>query len=232
MTTTTPVQSEAFWNSLSLPARAWVRNRSAGMPYDYAIHVAISCLAENARSGSEDTAPTKMLREVARQATIYGLVPMPNLPALRKTYDWVSAPLGTEEILWYQPVWRVGELHDADLAEIEDIEAWAEANNVDIRDCKTAMCFAGKATDDAGVHWEGSGDTIPGDDHVVALLADRLTPEQLDDLREYGTDVERFAIPYLGLTDPEASALFHGENRVDNITRVLTEVFARAGERL
>lgn len=150
--------------------------------------------------------------EQLRRATESGLLPMPNLPALRKSYEWVmeQSELPPEKRSWKQTLWR----------QVKTKVHWANQYGRSETECGTAMCFAGHALDVAGVVWRDKDDAF-------------TVPENLKDVLptgEYASSVSYTARRYLGLTEHEAGALFEGNNKVQHIRGILTHVFARAGE--
>lgn len=156
--------------------------------------------------------------------------PTPNLPALRKTWEWIQTEteLPPPVRSWHQTVWHVTRDRDEDF--FAEWDRQAEALRIDLRNCGTAMCFAGHVADTAGVQWT-DGDSITVDDRVRQLIGD----EVLDDMgvgRYFPLRVEAFAATYLGLTDDEADDLFAGHNDASDIRDALERIFARAGEKL
>lgn len=158
-------------------------------------------------------------------------LPTPNVPALRKTWEWVSAEAEKPDVVraWKQDYWRT--TREMNPSFFRDMDACADDLGFDTRDCKTAMCFAGHAADTAGIVWT-DGDEVIVDDKVVALIGE----EAAADLEEWGyhgiVSVSNFAEVYLGLTGDEAEDLFDGSNSVVAIREVLERVFERAGETL
>lgn len=170
-----------------------------------------------------------------REATELGLVPYPNLPALRKTTEWVQEQdrlrdLGLGgNITWNQGTWRS--------VMTDEGYVWDDALQMEVfmaKDCKTAMCFAGHACDAAGVKWNDPGE---GDDSVVKLTPKVQASFPFAEAWAQNVSTETmpiadFAEQHLSLISQEASALFHGENSARDIERIVGLIFERAGDRL
>jgi hypothetical protein len=165
--------------------------------------------------------------------------PTPNMPLLRKTFDWVTeqneraeAGLPSE---WDQGTWvrtGNGDFHDAlnirhELLDTSGGVLTARTDKIPevkktlaamAQNCGTACCVAGYVTlldhpfEDAFIGTAISG--LPGAEGTALV------------------DPEDYAREALGLTEDEANELFSGGNEYGDIKRVMTQIAERAGERL
>lgn len=165
--------------------------------------------------------------------------PIPNLPLIRKIRDHIDAhpeewrqesfamstPRAVRDRAYYQKL--LDDIEDGtnrtsyvyDQHELDAIAHEILQLDIIINSCGTAFCIAGHAVSmTQGTVERGNGEIVP-----ASALTNRLpTPFDWSDL----------ARDALGITQGEANDLFRGSNTREDIEAQMTQIAARAGERL
>lgn len=184
----------------------------------------------------------RLAMAACQRATELGLMAMPNVPALRKSLEWVEwqneekQKGNLQDVTWNQGTWR------AVYCPVSASASWDELRQEYVlqepKDCKTAMCFAGHAADTAGAVWHERGE---GDDSVVILTPQLAAQYDFVEKAVQSGFWERangksempiadFARQHLGLEDTEAGWLFSGDNSYPDIKRIVSVICERASE--
>lgn len=133
--------------------------------------------------------------------------PIPNLPLLRKVYDWARVESRRPEALseWNQGVWR-----------------WVKPR-AKVGECGTVMCLAGYTCQLEDPNWLGLSAYLYARDYDDPDHVEHHTSRALVMAPER-------ARVLLGLTRYEAHRLFAGGNDIARIRTLCEEIAERAGE--
>lgn len=131
---------------------------------------------------------------------------------------------------------EVADLPELDLGLLQDLVRWAEGDNAKFKDvweqnsyghmskngvCQTAFCIAGQAVAQTGrkILWTLETYDVPMDDrtHYYASMT-----EDGDSISDLGAEI-------IGLAEDEASALFDGDNEIQDVRQIAQEICTRRG---
>lgn len=147
------------------------------------------------------------------------MIPTPNIPLLRKAWEFIQTSAANQDGAWYQGQYAQPMLNRQDL----------------VTDCGTSYCLAGYVisiqpgyTSQVKYRLGFTGLQFLHLEEFLDGVQIHQNPPTIDDPNCHFTIAQNL----LGLTIQEASDLFSATNGLEEIEQYLRDIFARAGEEL